>query len=352
MTWVAVGVGGAKLLSGLSGAKKQKKQQNELTNYQRSLSLAPVNGQFGQFGVNDGSVDAGAFGGLQSQFAGGAGNVLSGIDFTSGLPPEIMEAMGIMRGGVNQPQQSGLASNLFTGAAGLVPEMSQGFGATRDAALSQMRSSAMPENQRAVDSTMSRLFAQGRLGSTGGANIMGRLAESQNQQDLGFQMAAGGEARASSTDVMARFREMLSGATGIDNEGFDRSLSNLTSTIGAAGIPGELQQQKLGMATNMLGAGSSIQDMIMQAFGGAANLAQAKTNVKVAGAGLNTSTMNNPDFSASPVQDAFGSLFSGMMPQGGIDWKSLFSKIGNRRPGSGGTAVDPYRPSTTGVMNA
>src|SRR3990167_3060734 len=76
-------------VSSLFGASKKRKAQQELQNYQRSLRLDPVTGQFGQIGVEDGNIDAGAFGDLQSMFSGGANQVLGGTDFGAGLPPEV-----------------------------------------------------------------------------------------------------------------------------------------------------------------------------------------------------------------------------------------------------------------------
>lgn len=52
-----------------------------------------------------------------------------------------------------------------------------------------LRQQAVPEQQRTVNSALSSLFSTGRLGTTGGAQQVEALANAQNQQDLGFQLA-------------------------------------------------------------------------------------------------------------------------------------------------------------------
>ncbi|OGT57393.1 MAG: hypothetical protein A3E01_07130 [Gammaproteobacteria bacterium RIFCSPHIGHO2_12_FULL_63_22] len=333
-------------VSSLFGASKKRKAQQELQNYQRSLRLDPVTGQFGQIGVEDGNIDAGAFGDLQSMFSGGANQVLGGTDFGAGLPPEVAQAFSMLQSRMNPSadpslgagNQSDMMRQLFGGASGLAGQLGQSFDSTRDSTLGLLRSQAMPGQQRAVDSTLSRLFAQGRLGSTGGANIMGRLAESQNQQDLGFQLAAGGEARAASADTMNRFQSLFSGGQtafgnlqGLEQEGYDRTGQNLAATTGLQSLPTDLQSGRVGLAQNLMGGATNIQDMLMQAFGGALNKATAATNVRVAGAGLNTQAQAAPGYSASPMADAFGNLGAGMStPQSGQALMQLFQNLFKR----------------------
>lgn len=414
MTWVSAGVAGASLVSNLFGAKKQKKAQQELMNYQRSLRLDPVTGQFGQISVNNGSVNAGAFGGLQDAFSGAAGDVLGGIDFSGGLPPEVQSALSMFQGnlspnvnpmlgglfgaqrqagavgsqalqqilgGNNQIQiQPELMAQLFGGASGLAGDVGRSYNDVRDSTLGSLRASALPENQRAVDSTLSRLFAQGRLGSTGGANIIGRLAESQNQQDLGFQLAAGQEARNASTDVTNRFSSLLSGGlnlssqnlnanqqamqdafarfsgatniglnanetafgrtSGLEATGFDRLAQNLQAVTGLSSLPTQLQSGRIGLSSQLAGQATSIQDLINAAFNNALNGATAATNVRLAGAGLNTQLQSSPGYSASPIADAFGSLLAGATgPNTGIS--DLLAKLGNRKTQA--TPIDRFQ---------
>lgn len=396
MTWVTAGAAGVSALSSIFGAKKQKKQQQELLNYQRGIRLDPVTGQFGGISVNDGNVDAGAFGGLQDAFTGGAGSVLNSIDFNSGLPPEVAQALAQLRGNLSpnvNPMLGGLRriggqagavgnqalgeilgggtqvqpelmAQLFGGAAGLAGDVGSSFNDVRDSTLANLRAQAQPENQRAVNSTLTNLFAQGRLGSSGGANIVGRLSEAQDQQDLGFQLAAGQEARNAATDTTNRFQSLLSGglnlnqqsqnalaaafgrfsgasgigmganteafnrSAGLEQTGFDRLLANLNASVGTAGLPTELQSQRVGLAQNLSGGAAGIQDLLMQAFGGALNKAGTATNVRLAGAGLNTQTMGAPGYSGSPVADAFAALGTGALGKTGLS--DLLGRIFNK----------------------
>ena len=302
-----------------------------MLNYQRSLRLDPVTGRFGQIGVNEGNVDLGAFGDLQSMFSGAAGDALSSLDFSGGIPDDVMGAFGALQSKMDP--QAALMAKLFQGAGGLADQLGTSYEGARDSTLANLRSAALPENQRAVDSTLSKLFSEGRLGSTGGANIIGRLAEAQNQQDLGFQLAAGQEGRAANQDVLGRFQTMFGAGSSLENEGYQRLLDSFKSIVGLQSLPGELQNQRIQGAQSLLQGAGSIQDLVSQAFGNALDLANAKTNVRVAGAGLATNYAGNPQFSASPVADAIGSFASGMVRPGQLDIASIFANLGRRRPG-------------------
>lgn len=396
---------GVSLLSSLKGARQQKKLQQDMLNYQRSLRLDPVTGRFGQIGVNEGNVDLGAFGDLQSMFSGAAGDALGSLDFSGGIPQDVMSAFGALQSRLNpgvdpmlgrlfqsQQQAGGVAgqalgdlfggnpqaslmAQLFQGAGGLAGQLGSSYEGVRDSTLANLRSAALPENQRAVDSTLTKLFSEGRLGSTGGANIIGRLAEAQNQQDLGFQLAAGQEGRAANQDVLSRFQSLFSGGqdlagldlermnsafdrfsgatnigadlnnmafgrtAGLENEGYQRLLDNFKSIVGLQSLPGELQNQRIQGAQGLLQGAGSIQDLVSQAFGDALGLANAKTNVRVAGAGLATNYVGSPQFSASPTADAIGSFASGMVRPGQFDIASIFANLGRRRTGQDPSSV-------------
>jgi len=350
--------------SSLFGASKKKKAQQELMNYQRSIELSPVNGQYGQLGVQNGAVNAGAFGDLQNMFTGGAGQVLGGIDFSGGVPNDVAQAFSLMQSrmspsgdpSLGAADQAGMMRQLFSGASGLAGQLGQSFDSTRDSALNTMRTQAMPEQQRAVDSTLSRLFAQGRLGSSGGANIMGRLSEAQNQQDLGFQLAAGNEARAASADTMSRFQSLFQGGNtafgnlkGLEQEEYQRLGENLQSTIGMQSLPTALQGERTGLAQNLMGGASTIQDMMMQAFNSALSNSQAQTDVKLRGAGLAAGTVNAPGYSASPVADAFGSLGAGMSnPNSGQALMQMFSNLFKRGGQAGASQPGTYTMGQVG----
>jgi hypothetical protein len=123
-----------------------------------------------------------------------------------------------------------LYQSLIGGAEGVPMGNAQ---QARDAALANFRAQALPENQRAVNTAFTRLFSEGRLGSTGGANILGRLAEAQNQQDLGFQLAAGQEGRAEMGANLGALQGYLGGAGDILNFG-GAAFTNALNRAGAA----------------------------------------------------------------------------------------------------------------------
>jgi len=63
-----------------------------------------------------------------------------------------------------------------------------------DERLGNLRESAAPYEERQFNSLQNKLFSQGRLGSTGGARMMGELFREQNQADMARQETAYGMA--------------------------------------------------------------------------------------------------------------------------------------------------------------
>jgi hypothetical protein len=335
MPWIAAIPALVSAASSLFGASKQKKAQKELLNYQRSIALDPVTGKIGDIGVDNGSVYSGTFGPLQQAFSGGAGNILSGIDFSGNLPPELsagLEQFASMLGG-NQARSS-FGAEAFSGAAGLMPELGQGFESTRTNMLNMLRASAAPEEERYSQNFMQGLFNRGQMGTTGGAQQTEAFARGLGQADLSRQVMAGNEARAASSDVMSRFSALA--GQGAENFGAEEDFLGrlLGLRTGMAGLPGELQGQQIGNAGAMLGGASSIQGMLQQAFGSMLNKSTAATQVKLGGAGLNTQLQMAPGYSASPVADAFGNLGAGMQQPGG-SLASLFGQLFSRAGSSG-----------------
>jgi hypothetical protein len=94
-------------------------------------------------------------------------------------------------------QGLGQLAGMFGGAVpGLMQQgmmnqqMAGNQGALQSQELAGLRAQAQPEQNRMFNQLQDRLFAQGRLGSTGGAENMRGLFEAQGQQDLGFQSEA------------------------------------------------------------------------------------------------------------------------------------------------------------------
>lgn len=151
--------------------------------------------------------------------------------------------------------------------------LGQNFGDVQASELARMRAQAQPGNERAVDSALTGLFTSGRLGMTGGANMAGRLAEAQNQQDLGFQ----GASTATAQNLLNSARASGTNLLGMGQQGL---LSGQANNAGFASALGGLGQAGMGMASNAYGnlfnAGTGLQDALasraMQRVGAAQNL--------------------------------------------------------------------------------
>ncbi len=212
-----------------------------------------------------------------------------------------------------------------------------------DAALANFRAQALQGNQRAVDSTMSNLFSSGRLGSTGGANQMQALADSQNAQDLQFQQAALQEGRdvqnnaaglmgqfsgqggniASTGDSLlnnafARFGNNLQSAAGSNDQRFTRTLQgydayrqgaqqNLQNQMVGAGFGDQLRSGQLGNINAALTGQSGIQQQGLASLNANLAVSQAESNALI-GAGSNVAAvMGSPNFDNSNSWSALGS---------------------------------------------
>ena len=136
--------------------------------------------------------------------------------------------------------------------------LGQNFDQLRQDQLGTLRQSALPEQQRAVNSTLQNLFNTGRLGTTGGANVIGRLAESQNQQDLGFQTASNQLAQ-NQFGLNQQAGQGLLGL-GLQGVGTQGSLA-ATGLEGQQGILQQIQsrgQSRLTGAQQLFGFGSQV----------------------------------------------------------------------------------------------
>ena len=203
-------------------------------------------------------------------------------------------------------------------------------------ALSNFRAQALPEQQRAVAGTLSNLFSSGRLGTTGGANVIGRLAESQNLQDLQFQQAATAEGRAAQQNALglasgfaniggatqglseqllqgafSRFGNTASLAKDLNTERFSRGLqsqqfareganNNLNNLISQTLLGRELQGTDLNLALQALQGQSGLQQGGLNNLAAALGVAQAKANASIGAGSQIAALASNPNFGASP----------------------------------------------------
>jgi hypothetical protein len=148
--------------------------------------------------------------------------------------------------------------------------------------LNTMRQAAEPEMNRQFNKLQDRLFAQGRLGSTGGAENMRGLFEAQNQADLGFQQNAFNRA-ANQRDFMGQMgqsqiglgsgllgqnlgqhQNTIQNIMGANQLGSGALSQNFQNTLAGIGQQQSAGNQRLMNALNIFGVGQGAQQ---QGFG-------------------------------------------------------------------------------------
>lgn len=217
---------------------------------------------------------------------------------------------------LTQGFQTGLQDQLAGLAGGAFGDVGSAAGAA-DRQLQAFRAAAQPANQRAVNSTLQNLFNTGRLGTTGGANIIGSLAEAQNRQDLDFQLAAGQEGRAAQQiafNLGSGFLGNLNQTRGLQDQLLQSAFGRFNQTQGlAADLIGRQQQFRggeLGLLMNALQGQGGLFTQGLDAFQAALAASQAQANARV-GAGSNIARIaSGANFGASPLTGIGNALLS------------------------------------------
>jgi len=261
--------------------------------------------------------------GLQQGLPGNVQNAARGLTSAHRSQQEGLDLQQMLTGnalsGNNALFQSRLAEGFQTGEQ------------ARDAALENFRAQALPSQQRAVNSTLTNLFGTGRLGTTGGSNVVGRLAEAQNQQDLQFQQAAQAEGRAAQTtsdqllqSAFGRFGQTQQLASDLGQRQFSGATNFLGAQQGLAGFTNQLRQQDLQLALQALQGEGALQSQSLDNFGAVLAAGQAEANAQV-GAGSNIAQIaSNPNFGASPFT-GLGTAITNNAQQIGGTLKDIFS---------------------------
>ena len=197
------------------------------------------------------SVRAASLGQLQDFEFNGPGGATSSFDPETGVANTDLGDLGGIRealltafpdqfGAGNQQVngQVGLEGNPFAEAAqSRLSGATRDFGALAAERLRTLRGAARPQEQRAVNSTVDRLCAGGRLGTTGGANVLEALANSENQADLGRQIAAQDFASTQQARDTSAVGSLLSGAlstAGLDERNAGRAINERDSAFSRA----------------------------------------------------------------------------------------------------------------------
>lgn len=278
----------------------------------------------GQFTSDFGALDPYAqhlLGGL----GGGAPNILGDFNLFQGRGERELGQLYGSNFGFQAPQDlAGMRASALS-TLNMSPEQ---LGSQQ---LDIMRQLAAPEEQRARVGLRDNLFAQGRLGTTGGGVQQQALAEAQSNADLQRQLASmnfGQQLRQGALGQLGLQDQLLQGAYGrqLGQAGFNaqRSLDrfNLAGNLFDVARGARIQQAQLPFQMGALGLAnlSGIQGLGMPNFSNALNAAIAASNSRLGGSTTVANMANNQRsgimdlatgvLGAAGASGGFGSLFS------------------------------------------
>jgi hypothetical protein len=121
-----------------------------------------------------------------------------------------------------------------------------------------LRASAQPQEQQAVASQMDSLFGNGRLGTTGGATMMGQLSQAQQQADIQRQIAGQQYGLSSQLQAQQGYDSALNAEQGRQIGGYNTNQSALYNQLGMASQLAQTGAGLYGSAYNNAGLGLSV----------------------------------------------------------------------------------------------
>lgn len=199
---------------------------------------------------------------LRREFMG-ANAGLAGLPGLDGIGPtnanQIIGQLGQL-GANMQPSNITGGLGLFGQAAGNALGQLGSFDPNQLASsyTNNLRATAMPGEQRAAEGLAQRLFNTGRLGSTGGATLMGELMNQQNQADIQRQIAGQQYAGQEQSRIGALAQGLLSsglseqaGNVGIQAQNFQNNMGLTGALAGLLGQQAGLSQQEFGNALGL-----------------------------------------------------------------------------------------------------
>ena len=195
----------------------------------------------------------------------------------SGLQGRAQGALDLAGLGLGASAQDAAAlnplGNQAFGVAGQQLGEIGGFEDVRSRQLDLLRQQAAPFEERQFSNLQDTLFAQGRLGSTGGALQTEAFARGLGQADLSRQLAASGEARNFQQNALG----LAQGAFGIGGQQRGLSDSLLSSAFGnfgnIAGLSSDIEQSRFGQS--MMGQ-NNLFSQLQGLMGNQVGLAQAQ----------------------------------------------------------------------------
>lgn len=316
MSWVAVAGAGASLLGGMFSNKSEKKAA-------ASMNPWNVSGLFGEVGFNPASRTATfnadrastdirrLLGGQATSLLGGGGNT-GFLNFAQGVGNEQIPGLfGDMQGALGQMPLE--AFNQFQTQMGQANNIAnqdlQGLMGQR---LQLLRDQAAPQEQQQFNTLQDRLFSQGRLGTSGGANQMGAFARGLGQADLNRQLEAqqlGIQAQNQNLAQAGLLSELAGtgfmNALNYNDLGVNRAAQRMQNAMSLFGfgndLTGSMQQQGLAGLQGMLGLDRSAMDAMSlgKNLSASAQQAQMGSSSPLGGmlSGFGGGIMQNADYS-------------------------------------------------------
>jgi hypothetical protein len=414
MSFVAVGAVGGLALSAYGAYSSNqaagdaaKQQANALNGARTSIgdwSTTGSNGMGASYNQNTGQVEYGVgnLAGAQrslsnfatssvptagSQLPSNVSTALQQAQWQGQQSPDLgLGELGSLQNGTNnvfgqaqnqlqqafQPYQQGLQNSAFAGAGTALNNLNQSYQSSYDTTLSNLRSQAATQNDRAFTGLQNNQFATGRLGTSGGALQTEAFAKGLASADAGYQLQAQQQAQMTQQNQLAlaqgqagigtglasqgddllnsafnRFTQTSSQLQGLSDDRFQRSMygnqlattnsqTNLGNQITAAGLPSQLQGAQL---QNVLAALQGQQGIDAQGQS-QANLglssAQAGANARI-GSGSNVAAIvGSPSFGAAGQAQAatIGQLGSAISNGAQNGYGGLVGQLGSLFGGS------------------
>lgn len=314
--------------------------------------------------------------GLQQGFFGNSNNFLSnlgGLSQTGGVNPLLGGALSQYYGSLpnaNPAGQQQLANGMFAGtgaqgqlggmfaggAAGALGQLGsfspQQFGQQYAGMLGQQQA---PANTLAAQGLAQQLFNTGNLGSTGGANQMAALQQSQGQQWTGDQIAGQqlGLQQQQTLGSMAglfgnqanslygnSFQQGFNLNNSLYNNQFQQAQQGFQNMLGVNTAGNQNLATQISGAGSMFGSGMDINSYIQNLLGLGSQMGAMRAGTGVAAA--NTQLQGNlaaNNTNGAVLQGLIGSL-------GNANWGSLFSPKGTPTSNN-----DMYQPGSTNTYD-